>query len=198
MKVVLGWNALALPSSNSYNYLKEVEGAARIFNEHGNFIHAVIRSRVKNHAQADDLFQDFFLSLVCKPPPAGIKKLKSYLFAAITNDIADAARRVEKYQARMHRYAEHLRYITANGDPEKTLAGAEEMNRAFELIERRLQPSEARAIILRYRDDFSIQEVAQTMRVDNRSVSKYLYKGLKKIRQLLKIEEDECDDRSQS
>jgi len=196
MKVVLGRNALTLLSSNSYNYLNEVEGAARIFTEHGNFIHAVIRSQVKDHARADDLFQDFFLSLVCKPPPASIKKLKSYLFAAITNDIVDAARRVEKYQARMHRYAEHLRYITANGDPEKTLAGAEEMNRMFELMERRLQPSEARAITLRYRDDFSIQEVAETMRVDNRSVSKYLYKGLKKIRQLLTVKEDKSNGRS--
>lgn len=197
MKLVLGRNPLALPSSNSYDYPKGVERAACIFTEHGDFIHAVIRSRVKDHAQADDLFQDFFLSLVCKPPPASVKKLKSYLFRAITNDMVDAVRRVEKYRARMHRYAEPLRYITGNGDPEKTLAGAEEMNRTFELIERRLQPSEARAITLRYRNDFSIQEIAETMRVDNRSVSKYLYKGLKKIRQLLTVKEDKSDDRSQ-
>jgi len=188
---------LALLSSNSNDYPMGVKTAAYVFTEHGDFIHAVIRSRVKDCSEADDLFQDFFLSLVAKPPPLGVKNIKSYLFRAITNDMVDATRRVEKYRARIHRYAEHLRYITGNGDPEKTLARAEEMNRTFELIEGRLQPSETRAITLRYRDDFSVQEVAATMGVDSRSVSKYLYKGLKKIRQLLTVEEDKSNDRSQ-
>lgn len=192
----MGPNPFALPSSNSNDYPKGVKRAARILTEQGNFVRAVIRSRVKDCSEADDLFQDFFLALVAKPPPLGVKNLKSYLFRAIINDMVDATRRVEKYRARIHRYAEHLRYVAGNGDPEKTLAKAEEMDRTFELIERRLQPSETRAITLRYRDDFSIQEVAATMGVDSRSVSKYLYKGLKRIRQLLTVKEDKSNGRS--
>ena len=189
---------MALPSPNPNDYTMGVERTACIFNEHGDFIRAVIRSRTKDDTQADDLFQDFFLSLVAKPPPVGIKNLKSYLFRAITNDMVDAARRIEKYQARMRRYAERLRYAPGNGDPEKVLLNAEEMNRIFQLIERRVRSSEAQAISLRYRNNLSIEKIAATMHVDSRSVSKYLYKGLKKIRQLLTIGEDKSNDCSRS
>jgi RNA polymerase sigma-70 factor (ECF subfamily) len=178
---------LALLNANRYSPAKEVQRTARVFAEHRNFIYAVIRSKVKDDTQADDLLQDFFLSLISKPPPEGVKNLKSYLYRAITNDMVDAARRLQNYQARMHRYAEHLRYTTGNGDPEKALIGVEEMNRTFELIEQRLRHSEAEAIILRYKDNSSIKEVAEKMGVNSRSVSKYIYKGLKKIRQFLTI-----------
>ena len=178
---------MALPNVNGYSLTKEVERTSRVFAEHGNFIYAVIRSKVKEDTQADDLFQDFFLSLVSKPPPASVKNLKSYLYRAITNDMVDAARRLQNYQARMHKYAERLRYTPCNGDPEKALISTEEMNRTFELIEKRLRHSEAEAIILRYKDNSSIKEVAEKMGVDSRSVTKYIYKGLKKIRQFLTI-----------
>ena len=46
-----------------------VDPAMKIFEEHGNFIHSVIRFNVNNEAEAEDLFQDFFLSLISKPIP---------------------------------------------------------------------------------------------------------------------------------
>lgn len=178
---------MAFPATNSDDCAKGVERAARIFAEHGDFIHTVIRSGVKDDAQTDDLFQDFFLSLVSRPVPDNVRNLRSYLYRMITNDVVDAARRVKQYQARMYRYVEHLRYTKGNGDPEKALIRAEERNRLFELIEKRLRSSEAQAIVFRYKKDFSIQETANQMGINSRSVSKYLYKGLKKIRQLLKV-----------
>ncbi|MHC4792547.1 MAG: RNA polymerase sigma factor, partial [Planctomycetota bacterium] len=64
-----------------------VNHAAKIFSEYGDFIRGVIRYQVGNDAQADDLFQDFFLSLVSRPVPADIQNIKKYLYRAITNDI---------------------------------------------------------------------------------------------------------------
>ena len=53
-----------LESINRNNQANRVSIAAKVFGEYGDFIHAVIRCKVRNEAQADDLFQDFFLSLV--------------------------------------------------------------------------------------------------------------------------------------
>lgn len=160
-----------------------VDRAAEIFSKYGDFILAVIRYQVGNDVQADDLFQDFFLSLVSRPIPAGIQNIKSYLYRAITNDIVDAARRVEKYRTRMHKYAECLDYSINKNTPENALIKVEEINKMFKLIEGRLPRSEARAIRFRFWNNFSIKEVAKKMHVNNRTVSRYISVGLRKARQ---------------
>ncbi len=91
-----------MASSNTNNkYRNNLDLASKVFAEHSDFIRAVIRSQVKNEAQADDIFQDFFLSLVYNPVPKGVKNMKSYLYRAIINDVVDAFRRVETYKAKI-------------------------------------------------------------------------------------------------
>lgn len=164
-----------------------VDRAAEIFSKYGDFILAVIRYQVGNDVQADDLFQDFFLSLVSRPIPTGIQNIKSYLYRAITNDIVDAARRVQKYQARMHKYAECLDYSINKNTLENALIRKEEINKMFKLIEGRLPHSEARAITFRFRNNFNIKEVAKKMHVNNRTVSRYISVGLSKVRQFFSV-----------
>jgi len=166
-----------------------VARAAEVFSKYGKFIFAVIRYQVKNDAQADDLFQDFFLSLVSKPLPEGIQNVKGYLYKAITNDIVDATRRVENYKARMNKYAECLNYSVNKNSPENALIEKEQTNKMFRLLEGRLRRSEARAITLRYRNSYNIKEVAEKMRVNNRTVSRYISAGLSKIRQFLTLKQ---------
>jgi RNA polymerase sigma factor (sigma-70 family) len=158
--------------------------AAKIFAEHSDFIYAIICHKVRDKVQADDIYQDFFLSLVARPVPAGIKDIRSYLYRAITNDIIDANRRVERYQVRMRKYAEVCNYVTNNNTPEKTLIA--EDGEIFKLIGRCLPSSEARAITLRFKNNRDITEVAAKMSVDKRSVSRYISAGLKKVRHFLR------------
>ena len=164
-----------------------VERAAEIFSEYGDFIRAVIRYQVSNDAQADDLFQDFFLSLVSRPIPARIQNIKSYLYRAITNDIVDAARRVEKYRTRMRKYAECLDFSINKNTPENALINKEEINKMFKLIEGRLPHSEAQAIKWRYIYNLNIKEIAEKMCVNTRTVSRYICEGLSKIRQFFSV-----------
>jgi RNA polymerase sigma factor (sigma-70 family) len=166
-----------------------VEGATKIFEEHAVFIRAAIHSQIKNHTRADDLFQDFFLSLVSKPIPEGIRDIKSYLYRAITNDIVDGSRRTEKYRARVKKYAESVNYAINKSGPENALIETEEINKMFKIIEGLLPRSEAQAIILRYKNNCSIKEVARKMCVNNRTVSRYISTGLSKIRKFLTIRE---------
>ena len=164
-----------------------VARAAEVFSEYGDFIRAVIRYKVKNDAQADDLFQDFFLSLVSKPVPAGVQNVRGYLYRAIINDIVDATRRVEKYKTRMNKYAECLNYSVNNNRPENALIKVEQTNEMFRLIEGWLRHSEAQAITLRYRNSYNIKEVAKKMHVNNRTISRYISAGLSKVRQFLTV-----------
>jgi RNA polymerase sigma factor (sigma-70 family) len=164
-----------------------VASAAEIFSEYGDFIRAVIYYKVKNEAWADDLFQDFFLSLVSKPIPRGVQNVKSYLYRAIINDIVDTTRRVEKYKTRMNKYAECLNYSINKNNPENALVEAEETDKMFKHIEGWLRRSEAQAISLRYRNSYNIKEVAKKMHVNNRTISRYISAGLSKVCQFLTV-----------
>jgi len=166
-----------------------VERAAEIFSEYGDFIFAIIRYQVSNDALAYDVFQDFFLSLVSRPIPAGVENIKSYLYRAITNDIIDAVRRVEKHQAMIHKYAGCLDYSINKSSPENALIEIEETNKMFKLIKGWLPRSEAQAITLRYRHNYNIKEVAKKMKVNNRTVSRYISVGLSKLRQFLTVKQ---------
>jgi RNA polymerase sigma factor (sigma-70 family) len=162
-----------------------VSTAYEVFAEHSRFIRAVIGSRVKNEAQANDIFQNFFLSLVHKPVPKDIRDIKSYLYKAIINDTVDAARKVERYQALVHRYSEQLNFCAYIISPENALTIKEETDKVMGLISRQLRRSEFRAITLRYGSCTDISEVAEKMGVDSGTVRRYISIGLAKIRKLL-------------
>jgi len=178
---------MTLPSTDTNDYTHNVDAASKLFVEHGDFIRAVIRCQVKNETQIDDLFQDFFLSLVANPLPADIGNIKSFLYKAITNDIINAAQRAENYQNKMLKYSKHFNHSINKKTPENAFIEAEETNRMFELIEMRLRRSEAQAITFRYRNNYDIKDVAMKMNVSSGSVRRYIYVGLSKIRQLLKL-----------
>ena len=79
--------------------------AATLFMEYGDFIRAVIRCQVKNETKAEDLFQDFFLSLIVNPLPADVGNIKRFLYKAVTNDIINAVQRAENYQKNIFKYS---------------------------------------------------------------------------------------------
>lgn len=185
---------MALPSTDTKPCADNGSFAAKIFAEYGDFIYGVIRYKVENEAQANDLYQDFFLSLVSNPIPAGVKNIKGYLYRAITNDIFDAGRRMERYKALMNKYADYLSFSINKGNSKNAFINKERTNQIFGLIEGYLSPSEAKAITLRYKNSCSIKEVAKEMDVKKESVSRYICTGLKKIRQLFKVKQGSYND----
>ncbi len=175
------------PNTSTNDSANNVYLAGKVFAEYGDFIRAVIRSQVKDKAETDDIFQNFFLFLASKPLPANVRNIKSYLYKAITNDIIDATRQVERYRALMVRYAKHFDFPINESRPENAVIETEEAEKIYKLIEKHLPHSEAQAITLRYKNDYSIKDVAEKMNVDGRSVSRYISIGLKKARQFLTI-----------
>jgi len=173
-------------STTNNEYRNNLDLASKVFAEHGDFIRAVIRSQVKNEAQADDIFQDFFLSLVYNPVPKGVKNMKSYLYRAIINDVIDAVRRVETYKAQIYKCRRQPNYSINKTGPGNAIA-KEELDRVFALIKGRLRNNEYQAITLRYKDHYSIKDVAERMGVQCKSVKEYTSRGLRKIREFLMV-----------
>lgn len=174
------------PNTNTNNYANNVDIAARIFAEYGDFIYCIIRSEVKDEAQADDLYQDFFVSLVSNPVPVDAQNIKGYLYRAIINDIADAGRRTKRYKILMNKYADYLNFsINKNGSSDAFINEGQ-INEIFRVVGEQLSPTEAKAMALRYRNGCNIKETAKKMNVKKETVNRYICMGLKKIRQFFK------------
>ena len=162
-----------------------VAAAAKIFSDYGGFIKKIICSQVQDEDQAEDLFQNFFLSLVSKPFPEDIQNMEGYLYKAIINEIADTNRLTKNYQNLINVYAERNNHPRSQEIPEKVVMKIDEANRVFEIIENRLPRTEAQASYLQYREDLSTTKIAEIMNVRNVTVRGYVHEGLKKIRRIL-------------
>lgn len=166
----------------------DAAAAAKVFLDHKDFIREVIWLRIRDEDQADDLFQDFFLSLVSNPPPASIQNIESYLYKAIAHDIIDAIHRKEKYRNCIQEYRECSNRPRRQKTPEQAVLMMEEINKVFRLIERRLPRTEARAVCLQYRDSHTAKEMAEQMGVGMTTARGYVSEGLSRIRRLLSVE----------
>ena len=166
-----------------------VRRAAVIFSEHGDFIRTVIRYKIHDENRVEDLFQDFFLSLTSRPLPADVRDIRSFIYKAITNDIADRARSIERYHNLKDKYANIHKESVNNQVVLDALIEKEQAEKMMELIGKRVTKREARAINLRYKDNLCVGEIAGNMGIDRRSVSRYISAGLRKVRQFLAFEQ---------
>lgn len=163
-----------------------VRRAVAIFNEYGDFIRAVIRFQAHDRSCHEDLFQEFFLALIRKPVPADVRNIESYLYRAVVNHILDSVRTRDNYRHAVEKYAKKTRMPINNRLVGSALIeDTEERNATIAYLARYLQEREAQAFVLRYRDDFSIREIATRMGVNARTVSRYLSESLKRLRETL-------------
>jgi RNA polymerase sigma factor (sigma-70 family) len=181
--------------NKTFDAQTKVSRAWKIFDEHGDFIRSVIRFNVKSEEEAEDLFQDLFLFLILKPIPEELQNVRGFLYRVICDNAKDSVRRITRYRARIQRYAVYRTYTTES-NPESTVIAAEETEKMFELIQRRLSSKEALAITLRYRDNCDTKDVAVKMSVKPRTVSRYVSIGLKKVRKVFDKNEGDNYDRS--
>jgi RNA polymerase sigma factor (sigma-70 family) len=165
------------------------EAAAGIFAEHGDFIRSIIRFRVHDASQHEDVFQEFFLRLVCQPIPANVENVRGWLYQAIIRDVVDLTRRSKKYSYHMKKYAEEIRIYIHNRPSRDAIMGEPEARDSrFGYLVRNLRHREAQVVTMRFRDNCSIAEIAERIGLHKRTVSRYLTSGLRQLRQTLAIE----------
>ena len=167
---------------------KDIKRAARVFAEHGTFIRAIIRFQSDDTSCVEDLYQEFFLKLIRKPLPSGLDDVKSYLYRAVTNDVLDSARQKEGYRHFLKKYSKKIRISINKRAPTNAFLEIEEPDSLFGLLARQLTKRQSQAVTLRYRDDFSLAEIATEMGVNRRTVSRYISSGLRRLKGVLAIE----------
>ena len=166
-----------------------VAAAVSVFAKHGNFIRSVIRLRVHDASRREDLYQELFLRLIVQPIPADVRNVRGYLYRAILNDVIDLARQKENDKRHMKKYLERTRIsIHKSPSPSAIIEETEEKVSIFAYLTKQLRRREAQVIVLRYRDNYSIAEIAAAIGIDKRSVSRYLTSGLRELRRKLAIE----------
>lgn len=180
------WEKQTIPGKTSkQNTRKKVRLATEIFEKYGEEIRTIIHFNTKDKSKADDIYQNFFVSIVHKPIPSEVQDVKAYLYRAVTNDVIDDSRQSKRNLDHIKKYAECFKHLTITEDPQSTAIRMENTKKMFQLIENRLPKREAKVVIQRYGQGLNTADTAEKMDVDNRIISRYLSSALKKMRKFI-------------
>jgi len=174
-----------LNGNNGADTHARVQAAAEIFSKYGNQIRAIIVFHVKDEARADDLFQDFFVSIVQNPIPAHIEDVETYIYRALTHDTIDGRRRANNYLDGIQKYAAARKYDVTQDDPQSNIMHVEATQQMLRLLEAQLSKREAAVLWHRYCNGLDTADTAKETNMDKRSVTRYLSLARKKIRKLI-------------
>jgi len=157
-----------------------VDRVEEIFQEYGGFIRKILQFYCWRGMDADDMFQEFFLRLVRVPIPPCVTNIRAYLYQSIRYFSIELARRRASELRMLHAYRADMETSNARSAKDVGIAGdiASKIDRGFCGLSRR----EAEAMILKYRHNCDLDEVAATMGVNRRTVKAYTMIGLRKLR----------------
>jgi RNA polymerase sigma factor (sigma-70 family) len=179
--------SVAEPAADIEYAQDPVQAAARVTTQYEPFIRAVIRTRIRDASREEDVFQELFLRLVERPVPANVANVRAYLYRVIVNDTIDLVRRQERYRNHLQKYSETSRISIHKQPSRDAIEETHEKNSVFAHVARHLRYREAQVMIMRYRDDYSIAEIAGALGVHRRTVSRYLTSGLRELRRVLAV-----------
>jgi len=167
-----------------------VVAATAAFTQYGDVIRAAIRFQAGDKLDHEDLYQEFYLSLVRRPLPEDVRDVRSYLYRAVLNYVTSVLRQQRNDSQRLRKYVEETE-ISINNEPAGDAFIVEEDEQRNVVVARlagQLQERLAQAFVLKYRDDCSILEIAVRMGVNRRTVSRYLSESVHKLRRRLAAE----------
>lgn len=165
------------------------ERAARLFREHEAFIRSVIRFALRNPSEADDFFQELFLSFALKPPAEEIKSPRGFLYRLIMERAIDWHRAQGRRSRKLQQMRLEIDPKPEHKPVEAIVSQTEEVGLLFDRIREHLKKNEARAILYRFQLDYTLEETAEKMGLKPKTVIRYICIGLKKIRELVSDKE---------
>ena len=168
---------------------KNFEWANHLFKEHEGFIRSVIQFAIRNPSETEDFFQELYLYFIRKPPSDEIRNLQGFLYRVIIDRAKDWHRRQSRRQQKRHQLVHLVRQEQTDQRAETDFLRREEARELFTQIERHLQKNEAKAIVYRFKHEYTLDETAREMGLQPKTISRYVSVGLKKIRELLKDKE---------
>ncbi len=165
---------------------ERVAVASEIVRRYDPTIRSCIRSYVQNEQDADDVYQDVFLSLV-RSPPRNFTFMVAYLHRIIRNHVADMARRRGCRTRFTHDCCPDPGGDEPTSvDPVTLLVETEETQMMEEFLESVLPPHMANVLMERCGRGNSTSETAQKLGLKKRSVSRYYCVAVQRIRQMIR------------
>jgi RNA polymerase sigma factor (sigma-70 family) len=171
--------------NNDDDTRRRVKKAKEVFDKYGDEIRVIIEFNVKDKNLTEDIFQDFFISVVENPIPPDIEDVMGYIYKAVVHDAIDRTRRARIRREGVRSYAQYLRDNVAQQEPQNVVIIAEEVERMYQLIESRLSPRHLRALRQRYGIGRTASCTDAKLKIDERSVSRYLSEAIKIMQRLV-------------
>jgi len=168
--------------------------AAEILRRYGREIRAMIRFVGCDPSEQEDAFQQLFLTLLLSPPPQDVKDIRAYLYRAILNDQISRRTSNSLHRRHLHLYAAHLQYTVEDGDPAERLEQLELAEKVCGLIHR-LPTRQAQAISFAFWSGLDRRQACKEMGIRRQSFAKYLWRGLRVLRQGLRERMGEYEGR---
>lgn len=156
--------------------------AVEIYTKYADFIRKIIRARVNDENQADDIFQDLFLRLIVNPIGADVEHVERYLYRTAVNEIINSVRRNKKIETGVNRYIRNTDIINRQFCPEDSVINADEVSKTFQLIHEQCSKKESKRLVHAlnqyYNEVWPIKETAVTRGIKNNTISRYVSLGI--------------------
>lgn len=162
---------------------QQVDEAARLFDEYGNFIRATLRHFVRDPQEQEELYQDLFVYFARKPVPKDTVRVRGWVYRVILDRVRDRKRRQSRYKNRLLDYASKC--PPSSGDSNDPLSDEEQVAIVFARINEHLNDRQARAVLYKYRHNLEVEEIAQRLNLHPSTVMSYISVGIRKLRTLL-------------
>lgn len=155
-----------------------------LFRQNHQFIRQAIHSKVKEPEIADEIFQELFVKLSIRKLPERIDNPRSFLYIAIAHLVRDLSEKERKYRQFLDKYRCAM-YNEQTAETGEMLIREEQMRQVFDAIENKLPDRHADALRLRYHNQMDLPQIADSLGIKKRSVSRYLSAALMKLSRIM-------------
>lgn len=143
-------------------------------------LYAYVYVRLKNHPLAEDLIQDTFIKAWKNKDSFDAEKssLKNWLFTIAINTLRDYFRKkkIEKVELEEN--------ILSENHLEEDFQKKEEIKRVLSKLDE-LPERDQELILLRYKSDLSIEEVAKVMQMEYSATKVAIHRAVKKLQSII-------------
>lgn len=156
---------------------------AALFKRYWRMAHAMTYNRVRSREVTQEIVQDLFVTLWKRRQTLDIKDVRSYLFISIKNRI------LNYIESRLAKESRRNEYLYHRADSEETTERAVAFNDLLDVIDRavNLLPEKSGKVFrLSFFEGRSVSEIAEVLKVSEKTIEYHLARSFKKLRVYLK------------
>lgn len=153
----------------------------QLFRQHNRSLVNFLMSRLSSEQEARDVAQEAYVKLLQLDRPGAIGFLRGYLFRIAANLSVDRLRHRKVQEKAALELFEEFAPVDA---PEREAMGREEFDRIARVLDG-LPQRHRQAFVRHVVEGYSTMEVSREMRIDERTVRKYVTHALVQCRQVL-------------